>query len=449
MTPSPRRCQPLALAPVGVLLAGSLLACSLGACSWKSTSAPGGLISNDLGHSAPIVAGTGQSTVPDEILVTQESTRTMTPEQATEGLDDVIAIQGNPASSMLPSRENALGASDVDGYAGKPQLVGSLLVDAMVGQVNGRPIYAGEFFAPMDTKLRRDAEQLEPRKWLEETRAQIKLRLRSRVIDELLLAEFEAAIPDEQRPGLLAWVSSLRDQIISENRGSETIARQKVSAEEGLTIEEQVEKLRDRELIQQQLRAQVTNRIFISRREVEQEYERRSERFNPLPDAVFRLMLVPTSEADRVQRVQTALDSGESFEAVARRESTYSPEEGGLHKVKLDAPTVAQSTIFGVPELNDPAQQLAEGQTVGPFPFRSNTAWITLESLESKSVALYDAQLELYNILWNARFAEETDKYLRGLYERGSLDDVEQMERRLLEIAADRYLVSGVQDAQH
>ncbi|MBL8757994.1 MAG: hypothetical protein JNK35_06150, partial [Phycisphaerae bacterium] len=60
-------------------------------------------------------------------------------EEALGGVRDVVAIVGEPASPVNPSAS----------AASQP-----VVIDAMVGQVNGKPIYASRFLAPLDARLR-------------------------------------------------------------------------------------------------------------------------------------------------------------------------------------------------------------------------------------------------------------------------------------------------------
>lgn len=368
----------------------------------------------------------------------EPAVRVQTQAEARAGVGDVAVLTGPPpAAKEAPAQEGeltTLGASD-----GK-RVEETFLVDSMVGQINGRPVYASEFFARMDARLRADARDMPPREWLVQTRRLIGQELRSRVRDELLLAEFEGALKPEQKQGLLAFLQQIRQEMVRENRGSEMLTRQTVE-EEGLTVDQKVRQQRDRELIRQQLREKVVSRMTISWRDVVQAWEREPERFAPSGKARLRMIWVKDGDDERVQRVQDDLDSGQPFALVATNHSEWNPSEGGLVEKSLDKPRYTDSTIFGPAVLNDRAIALVTGETVGPFSYDGKQVWLTLESSGESDSGLYERQLEIYSALFTERFDAEANKYLRSLQERGSMTDMKEMEDALFKIAADRYLL--------
>ncbi|TVQ31130.1 MAG: hypothetical protein EA376_11140 [Phycisphaeraceae bacterium] len=383
--------------------------------------------------------------------------RTLSEDDASRGLSDVAVLTGPPAMPTgftLGAGDGATaedielaaamaGGSAAGGRAAQENLVDHILIDALVGQINGRPVYASEFFAPMDARLRADAREMSEREWLESTRSRISRALQERVTDELLLAEFEASVPAQHRPGLLAYVRDLRENIISLSRGSSELAEQRLQDSEGLTLDQAVRSQRDRSFIQQQIYTQVTSRVFVSWREVQIEYERNRDRYISPGAATLRMIWVPLDDEARIERVMRALEAGEPFDVVAARESDYNRSEGGLESVTLDGPSFAESRLFSVETLNSRAVALSPGQTSDPFEFNRRLVWIHLESVSEPVSSLFDVQVKIHNELWNQRFMEENARYFTQLIERGSLTDIQEMERRLFRIAAERYLLAG------
>jgi len=321
-------------------------------------------------------------------------------------------------------------------------VVDQVMIDSVVGQINGRPVFASEFFEPMDARLTAEAQTKSARDWMVEARKAIRSRLHDLVRDELLLAEYESSLTVAQRSGLLFWVSQMRENLVSQSRGSEELLAQKLQEEEGLTIDEKVESERRRALIREQLRAKLGDKAYVPWRDVELQYKQDEAVYRPAPTAHLRMIQVSASDPDAVERVEAALAGGESFEAVARRESLYGKRRGGAYDIELTGGTYAESRIFNPEELNAAAIGLEEGEVSEPVTSSNGrVSWIYLESIDSSAVSLYEAQFAIHDALRNERLLEEESKYFQGLINRSSLSPINDMEERLLEIATTRYLI--------
>lgn len=318
---------------------------------------------------------------------------------------------------------------------------GSGFVDAVVGQINGRPVYASEFFAPMDARLRADAARLPPNQWMNQAASTIRSALRDRMVQELLLAEFQASLTREQRQGLLSFVGSLRQRLVAENLGSESLASSRLEESEGLTLEQKIQQQRDTEIIRAQINRAIGDRIYVSWREVELEYERNYDDYNPAPVARLRMLQVSERNPERVQEARDALANGEAFEAVATRLSDFRATEGGLWTITVEREGYENTRIFAPDELNEVAIRLSPGEVSDEFRWSGSAVWLTLEAIESPaSRSLYDAQLEIHERLRRQRIAEEEAEYVVRLLGRASVTDLGEMLTRLLEIAQQRYL---------
>jgi hypothetical protein len=241
----------------------------------------------------------------------------------------------------------------------------------------------------------------------------------------------------------------LRSNLVSENFGSEELAKRRLLEEEGVTIEDKLKAQRDRELIRAQITKVLQNRAYVPWREVLLEYERDPTRFAPPAKATLRMIRVPEDDAERVERVREALERNEPFEEVAARESAFNAALGGLYEVTLDQREYAESKVFGDEELNAQARALPVGGTTGPFTHRGSAVWLRLVSIDSPPArSLYDEQLTIHGELRSARLAEEEGRYFRELVERASISNFDEMERRLLEIAVDRYFPSLAEPAR-
>lgn len=312
-------------------------------------------------------------------------------------------------------------------------------VDAVVGQINGRPVFASEFFAPMDARLRAEASRLPPNQWRQMAVQTIGRAVVDRMNEELVLAEFQAQLTPETRQGLFAFVERMRQEIVAENLGSESLAGRRLQESEGLTLDEKVKQQRDREIIRAQLGRAIRDRVYVSWREVELAYERDFDLYNPAP--IARLRMIQVSDPKKAEAVRAAIASGRAFEEIAREFSDFRAEEGGLWTIEVERGGYASTRIFAPDELNAVATTLEPGEISDEFEWSGSRVWLTLDAIETPpGKTLYEAQHEIYQRLQQQRVGEEELAYLERIRGRGSMTDVETMVLRLLEIAEERYL---------
>lgn len=318
-------------------------------------------------------------------------------------------------------------------------LADSGFVDAVVGQINGRPVFASEFFAPMDARLRADAARMSPGQWRQAAAQAIAYAVRDKMNEELVLAEFQAQLTPESRQGLFAFVERMRQEIVAENLGSESLARRRLEESEGLTLDEKVKQQRDKEIIRAQVRRAIGDRVYVSWREVELAYERDYDLYNPAP--VARLRMIQVSDAEKADAVREALADGRPFEEVAREHSDFRADEGGLWTIEVDREGYENTRVFAPDELNEVAVGLKPGEVSEPFDWSGSTVWLKLDVIETPpGKSLYDAQLEILDRLQQQRVGEEEVAYLTRIRGRSSMTDLETMIVRLMEIAQERYL---------
>jgi len=152
--------------------------------------------------------------------------------QARGGADDVAVVIGAPEPPADGADEPAPQPAP---EAAQPKRV---VIDQMVGQINGVPIYAGDFFEPMETRLRQEARRLGPAEWLDELRSSVSQNLQAELLDEVLWMEFYASVEPEQRQGLLNVIENIRSNMRRQAGGSAEQANQRALREEGLTLDQ-------------------------------------------------------------------------------------------------------------------------------------------------------------------------------------------------------------------
>jgi hypothetical protein len=168
----------------------------------------------------------------------------------------------------------------------------------------------------------------------------------------------------------------------------------------------------------------------------------------------------------------TQLLSTQGFEAAAKSKANLNkPAEGGLEPRELPrpvepAPLLVQQAeaiepksqaeakpdpkaenklpqLFNNPKLNEAANALKVGETAGPIELTASVAWIRLDSIEDRTVSLYDAQLSIEELIRTQRVERERGRFVKKLSGRASDETVRDIVVRLLEIATERYYPVG------
>lgn len=323
--------------------------------------------------------------------------------------------------------------------------VQTVLADAMVGDINGRPVYASAFFADLDARFRAEAARLSRDQFLAQAEQEIRRQLTEEIERELLRAEAIASLPPATREfGVSAFLGNLRGRIsdaaLRQQGGSQAQLEQYLRETRGQSLEDYLQEQTEQELIVFQFRNRIESRVNITWREIRAEYERRFGEFNPRPVAVFRWIRVRSGDADAIDTIRSALDAGRPFPGVAAMPANaYSPELGGLFSRSFDDP-IEEASFFNLAEVNARAVTLQPGEWAGPIESGRFTNWVMLERIERRSSPLYDVQAVIAQQRRSDLTSEELGRYVRRLRERASFTDLDEMTGRLLRIAAERYL---------
>lgn len=370
----------------------------------------------------------------------------VTDRDASEGISDVIVVEGAPAVPAPvagPAKEGEAGAGAGAGGASGGR---TLVIDRSVGQINGRPIYASDFLADMDDRLRRNAERMKRPEWVKETFTLVGQKLRDQVRDELLLSEFSTNLKPEQKIGVAAFLDKVQEDLRSGNLGSETLANKRLLEEEGKTIQQKARDIGDKAFIQDWLRRTVYNRVQVTEREVRRYYENNPAEFREPGKAVFRIIQSARSDAGKLARIESGLAGGESFDTVAEIESEWrrNAKEGRFTlEVRLEKP-LSEAEVFGPANLNAAARALSVGGRTDRIDAGASAWWLMLVSVtEARQVPLYDVQLAIERKIRNERYREEETRYFSGLLKRSSATNLEEMALKITEFADQRYWGEG------
>ena len=257
---------------------------------------------------------------------------------------------------------------------------------------------------------------------------------------ELIIAEAESRLSPEQQQGVLAWLSSMQEDMITSRGGTRDSATNSLEDEFGLTLEEFVAQRRSVALAQDLLRKRVQPRAIVSWRDVEQAYRRDYAAYNPPANArIGRIRLHRQRQADEVVEATRLFESGEGFATVCERLEI--PDDGAWLDIELPAEGIQGTSLAAaVKSRLDPDEP---GSVTTPLEQGPFISWFTVLGVEQPpGRSIYDpnVQLALENELSSLRLGQEQARYLESLKDRWVAGDINQMRDRLILIARSRYL---------
>lgn len=361
-----------------------------------------------------------------------------------------VSLEERPASTWTNSRGEVAASEGIVAVQVRPgpptidldnvdAAEAPVVVDAKVGDVSGKAIYASQFFEPFDAQLRATAAEVDRRKWITDTRTLIQRELHQQITDELIKDEAYESLSPQQRQGLRFLLQEIQETARKNQGGSIEALSRMLSNQTGQTVDEFVKQRSDEELIKYQL-SQVYKNVHVSFQDIELQYERDYDRWNPDPKAVFLRIYAGANNQSSVDAISTALASGTPFEEVAALEANILSRDLGRQEIQFTG-EYSEQTFFGTKEhLNDAARALSEGEWVGPIDDGSRMVWLQLAELDDRTTSLYDAQITIADEIRQQRLLLAQYNYVRKLMERANFTDTEEMTNRLLQFAIRRYL---------
>lgn len=356
-----------------------------------------------------------------------------------------------PASRPIePSDTLALrsyvGEPDLSTTPAKPTAT-PIVLESVIGQINGRPLFASEILTPLDGRLRAVAEKAKgnQRAFVNESLNDVVGVITNKVRDELMLAEAQASLPPEARQGLFYFLGKIQQNMVSTQSGSKLQADEALRESTGRTLQQEARDRLERELIITEIRNKIVPRVNIPWRLIRQEYERNYAKYNPPGTAMLRVIMVPADNADSIREAEEAIASKAFAEAAEMPFNTFLRSEGGATPRELEG-EYADAPLFASPEMTAAAQKLKPGQTTPSIKWQNTLAWVHLDAIDrAPGISLYDAQLEIEATLRERKFAYEREVYYTRLLERGSFTRIESMVQEAMTIAIERYVTAPMQ----
>jgi hypothetical protein len=329
--------------------------------------------------------------------------------------------------------------------AARPLRAGDeMVVESVIGQVSGRPIFADELLEPISDQLQRESERLSAAEFMQRARSIIHERLVQVVLNELFLAEAEASLTEQQKMGLLAFLKDLQEKNIAERGGTLFGAQQKIAREQEMTIEQFEEAQKNELLIRNLLYERIQPRVIVSWRDVQREYELRRSEFNAAAQVTLRRLTLNNAEQNElIEQVKSRMLAGNSFDSIVEDLSLQeyvSAVGGGEGKFTMTSANLGDLQVADAYKAALAKLKTEAGQTTEALEVRGDTLWLHVASIDqSAGRTLFDVQEQLIGELRARREEEERDKYVRTLFEKGIYDELDAMSRRVLAVAILRF----------
>lgn len=313
-------------------------------------------------------------------------------------------------------------------------------VESLVGQINGRPIFAEEIFRQIEAAVQLAAQDPNPDNARKQVDAIVRNAFRQQVESELILAEAESRLSPEMKVGLLGWLRDLQETTIAQRGGTRASAEEALRDEMQMSVEEFVTFRKNAELTRDILRRKVEPRVVVSWRDVERLYSSRRAAYSP--DPVYRLgriRLSKESQADKVETVRKMLSEGAPFAEVA--DAVGIPEHGFWRNVGLRDGRMQLGDL--TEDLQKAIAPLAPGKVSEPVEQRTAIAWYSVVGTEAPpTLSIYDQDLQLLlrGEIQATQERIEQARYIQSLQKRWLGTSIAKMELRLVQMARERYL---------
>lgn len=317
----------------------------------------------------------------------------------------------------------------------------TIVVDSLIGQVNGRPIFADEILTPIMDQLNADFTRMPWNQFREYVVRLVSRQLREVIYNELFLSEARAGLSTQQEGGFLAWMNNMRGELIGQRGGVSSEANRQMLEEEGKTIDEYLKLQEEQQLIRVLMNERVRPNALVAWRDVERAWELRKNQYNkPSTVTLGRIRLKTKGNEEQIKLFQDELQAGEQFGVVAAQAGmaddgiweTFPLGEDG----KIDDIEIADF-------YKEHLKGLGPGETSKPFERGSRTIWISVIEIvhhEQRSLFEPGIQRSLYQDVYSRRLSEAQEQFVQDILEEGIYDDLQEMEIKIVDIALSRFM---------
>lgn len=386
-----------------------------------------------------------------ELTVFTESVETVTAADFSSRDSKVQAggVTSFPVNERVPADQLALidDGAQVEGMVIErslltPTRVNSfVIVESLVGQVNGRPIFANDVLGPIEDQLMILSEEtrLDITAFKNVAKVHITDQMQTIVKSELLLSEAKSGMTKAQKQGLFSYLQKVREDLASSTGGSQSVVTRKLMDEEGKTVDEYLDYKQQQVLIQQLLREKVAPHIQVTWRDIERAWEQNKSSFTSPGKVTLGMIRVSSDEAEEmVELVKQSFAGGSSFKTVAAELGI--PDGGIWDTFEIGTGGIAEIDVSAT--IMKHIEYLDEGEVVGPIQIGASQYWFTVFELDEPVVGTIwnpQTQIRLREYLIGTRSVIEETRFLERILADGSYDEFNAMVERILRVAVTRY----------
>jgi parvulin-like peptidyl-prolyl isomerase len=364
----------------------------------------------------------------------------LTPESVqTGGEYGVVGEETSPAQAPPDARPTAPGAAAGERQAtymarlGEvPLPVGSRIpvfasenvedtrfVNTILAKVNQEVITREDILGPIRPQVRRWRKELSKDEFEERFRSVVESRLREEISARLVVQEARRRLSEQEKHEIEATLGQILKNLTSE-AGSRLLLEERLRLE-GKTVEEEIERHRERLLVQRYLRDRIGPGIHVTHSELLAYYEMvRPQRYQSATRMRMRLILVRKSDfADRAAALEHAKMvtrralSGEDFAKLARQYShdVMAGQGGDWGYVTKGA--------FRVRAVDDVLFTLRQGE-IGPVIETLDGFYIIKaeDRQEARIVPFTEVQDQLDEEVRDRKYNAMVSRYIQELFDR-------------------------------
>ncbi len=304
-------------------------------------------------------------------------------------------------------------------------------VEALVGQVAGKPIYAHHVLDGLEAQLQTLGRREPLPVFRDRARELIQQKIQGLVQDALILDEANRDLDERQRMGIRGFIEFQRQELLRRyGQGSQALAQRNLIEQTGSGIQQTLDDIRDRVLIRSYLERNLDPLINVDRRDIERYYRDHHAAFNP--PAQRNVNIIYTLNQREATWVQEQLKSGAPFTDLALDQRNAYPGKADLYTFEGDS-------AFG-PVVDPALLDLEPGGWVGPLETRGRFYFLYLHELtQEPGRTLMDAQVDIERTLRDRQSFELRRDFGQRLRERASVSDEQRMTEAVLAIAQARY----------
>ncbi len=394
------------------------------------------ITANDFNHLSAANAGLDIVQVPPTVFALEEIRTTVDIEK--EGEAEKVITQKERVQKNADGTEKVINVgAATDEIRVKPGE--KWTIESLIGQINGRPVYAGKFMTSIEDRILRIVAENPPGNAQRLIEKLIQDRFQQYINNELIISEAEGMLSPEMQAGIFAWIQSIQEQTVAGNGGNRTSASQSIEDQFGMNMEQYLKEKRDEALASDLLRRRVEPRTIVSWRDVERQYSMLEKEFNPEPRITIGRIRLQVSDELEIKNVQERFKRGETFEQVT---TALNVPDGG----KWQQYPLPKNGLAGL-ELADDIKKILlaveNGQVTEELRKGSTATWYCVTNVQEQATrSIFESALQrsIRRGLKEQRGAYERNRYLASLRDRWVTNDIDQMTKRLIVIAWERYL---------